>query len=115
VNQGILTLRQVAFSKSDIWVHEADSQPATSLGDVYNSLLQERRPCAAQRAASTGAMDMSRHQIICGAQRPIITPTCCMFGFIRAWHGCVLTVCDPRTQILAVFHVSAGSCESGGW
>ncbi|KAE8316659.1 hypothetical protein BDV41DRAFT_527764 [Aspergillus transmontanensis] len=44
---------------------------------------------------------MSRHQIICGAQRPITTPTCCMFGFIRAWHGYVLTVCDPRTQILA--------------
>ncbi|KAE8333380.1 hypothetical protein BDV39DRAFT_165682 [Aspergillus sergii] len=52
-NQGILTLRQVAFSKSDIRIHEADSQPATSIRDVYNSLLQERRPCAAQRATST--------------------------------------------------------------
>ncbi|OGM47698.1 hypothetical protein ABOM_004279 [Aspergillus bombycis] len=38
---GILTLSQVAFSKSDIRKHDTDSQPATSIGEVYNSLLQE--------------------------------------------------------------------------
>ncbi|RAK95973.1 M3 family metallopeptidase [Aspergillus ibericus CBS 121593] len=42
VNQGILTLRQVAFSKFDMQIHDhCASSTSTPIAEVYNSLLQE--------------------------------------------------------------------------
>ncbi|KAJ5153222.1 uncharacterized protein N7482_009700 [Penicillium canariense] len=45
VNQGILTMRQVAFSKFDLEIHCPASHRAvksTDIGEIYNSLLQRK-------------------------------------------------------------------------
>ncbi|KAE8168066.1 hypothetical protein BDV40DRAFT_295183 [Aspergillus tamarii] len=102
ITHGILTVRQVAFSKSDIRIHDAGSQTATSIGDVYNSLLQE---IMTLRRLESGLDRGNGHVTTSDSMWGPKADDCSYLLYVWFHPGLGMdmcwTVCNPRTRILA--------------
>jgi metallopeptidase MepB len=82
LNQGILTMRQIAFSSFDMEIHCPASQAtikSMDIGEIYNSLLQRTTLLRVQRMIINGGMVMRRRLIISGAKKRTTIPTCSKF------------------------------------
>lgn len=82
LNEGILTLRQVAFSRFDMMIHNPashDEIEATDISELYNSLLQDMTGLQWPEQGSYPGSGYATISHYVGVKRLITTPTYSMY------------------------------------